>query len=259
MSLFYLVEQKHAVWRLANGVGEQSAVLIAHISCRRTDELGNCVLFGIFAHVETHQLHAQFLCQHARHLGLAHSSGTHKEQRRQRLVVVDKPRLGELHSLNNILHSLVLTVDNTLDALLESLKLSIVVFLHGSGIDLHHFHQHIVDKSLIHRLLFLATWVDVAIGTSLVDEVDGLVGQEAPHDVLGASPHSIFNRRRSIGHMMVGLITLLQAIDYLDGLIYRWLKDVDLLEAAHNALAARELAIKLLVGGRTYKAQLAAL
>ena len=56
--LLYLVEQQHAVGRLAYGVGKQSAVLVAHISCRRANELSHGMLLGILAHVESHELDA---------------------------------------------------------------------------------------------------------------------------------------------------------------------------------------------------------
>ena len=59
--LFYLVEEQHAVGRLAHGCREQSAVFVAHVSCRRTDELRHGVLLGVLAHVEAHELHAHSL------------------------------------------------------------------------------------------------------------------------------------------------------------------------------------------------------
>lgn len=34
MCLFYLVEQQHTVWCLADGIGEQAAILVADIACR---------------------------------------------------------------------------------------------------------------------------------------------------------------------------------------------------------------------------------
>ena len=80
MSLLYLVEQEHAVWGLANGIGEQTSVFVSHIARRRADELRHGVLLGVFRHVESHQLYAKFLCQHLAHLGLAHTSRAHKEQ-----------------------------------------------------------------------------------------------------------------------------------------------------------------------------------
>ena len=61
----------------------------------------------------------------------------------------------------------------------------------------------------------------MAISTSLVNEVDGLVGKIAAHNVLCASSHGIVNGRRSIGHVMITLIAALQAVDYFDGLINR--------------------------------------
>ena len=61
MGFFNLVEQQHAVGRLADSVCQQATILIAHITCWRADELRYRMLLRIFAHVETHQRNAQFL------------------------------------------------------------------------------------------------------------------------------------------------------------------------------------------------------
>ena len=193
VSLLYLVEQQHAVRSLAYGISEQAAILITHITRWRTNELGNGVLLGVLTHVEANQLNTKLPCQHSRHLGLAHAGWTHKEERRKRFAVINESCLRQLNGLNNLTHGLILTIDDRLDALLKSFELGIVVFFHGRSVNLHHLHEHIVDESLIHRLHFLVSGMDVTIGTGLVDEVDGLVGQEAPHNVLGASAHSIVN------------------------------------------------------------------
>ena len=58
MSLLYLVEQQHGVGRLANGIREQTTILIAHVARRRANELGYGMLLGVLAHVEAYQLNA---------------------------------------------------------------------------------------------------------------------------------------------------------------------------------------------------------
>ena len=79
MGFLYLVEQQHGVGRLADGICQQSTVLIAHIARWRTNQLGYGVLLRVFAHVETYQFDAHLLGQHPCHLCLSHTCGTHKQ------------------------------------------------------------------------------------------------------------------------------------------------------------------------------------
>ena len=80
MRLFNLVEQQHGIRCLANGISQQTTVLITHITRRRANQLGNGMLLCIFAHVEAYQFNTQFLGQHASHLRLTHTRKTDKEQ-----------------------------------------------------------------------------------------------------------------------------------------------------------------------------------
>ena len=61
MGFFYLVEQQDAVGRLADGICQQTTILIAHIARWRAYQFCNGMLFCVFAHVESQQFDAQFL------------------------------------------------------------------------------------------------------------------------------------------------------------------------------------------------------
>ena len=139
MRLLYLVEQQHAVGALAYGVGEQSAILIAHISSRRADELCHGVFLGVFAHVKAHQLDAHLLCENTRHLGLADTCWTNEEQRGERLVIVKQSCACHLHRLHHLCHRLLLTVYLALYALAQCCHaVVVVVVLHRHGVHLAH-------------------------------------------------------------------------------------------------------------------------
>ena len=137
MRLLNLVQQQHAVGRLANGVRQQSAVLVAHIASRRANQLSHRVFLRIFAHVEAQQLDAQFLGQHACHLRLAHARGTHKQQCRRWLVVVQQSCLRHLHGLHHLSDGLVLAVDLGGECRVERVEFSVCfrcgVVLHLAG------------------------------------------------------------------------------------------------------------------------------
>src|ERR1039458_2781491 len=60
-----------------------SALLVAHVSGGRSDQLGNGVLLHVFGHVEAHQAllaAEQEPGQGARHLGLADAGGAEKQE-----------------------------------------------------------------------------------------------------------------------------------------------------------------------------------
>ena len=151
MSLLYLVKQQHAVRGLADSIGKQAAVFVAHISCRRTYQLRHSMLFGIFAHVETNKGNPQFLRQDTRHLGLPDACRPDKEQRCQRFVVVEQPSLGHLDGFNNLAHSFVLPVYFGGNALAERFELFVVLVFQSHCIYLAHLLKHIVNLLAAHN------------------------------------------------------------------------------------------------------------
>ena len=248
MRLLYLVEQEHAVGCLPYGVGEQSAVLVAHIACRRADELGHGVLLGILAHVEPHELHAHFPGEHACHLGLSHTGGSHEEQAGHRFVLVGESGLRHLHGLHHLPHGLVLSVYLLAYAVFQCEQHGVVVVVVGQHFHLAHLGEHLADERLVHQLLALPG-VDGGIGSRLVDEVDGLVGQAPLVDILGAQAHGLLHGALGVGHAVKLLEALFQSLEYAYGLLLAGLRDVYLLEPPHHAAALGEVAVELLVGG----------
>ena len=69
------------------------------------------MLFGVFAHVETHQFDAKLLCQDTRHLGLADAGRADEKQGGKRLVVVAQSGLRHLDGFYHLSHRLILSVD----------------------------------------------------------------------------------------------------------------------------------------------------
>ena len=113
---------------------------------------------------------------------------------------VVEPGLGQLHSLDNALHSLVLTVDETLDVRHERCKHLCVVALHGKCVDIGHTSQHAGHELLVDHLA--PGFLHLDIGTSLVDEVDSLVGQETVVDEARTCTHGIVERVGSVAHVV---------------------------------------------------------
>ena len=86
MGLFDFIQQKDGGGILAHRLGQQAAVLIAHIAGGGADQLGHGMLFRVFAHVKAQELDAQFPGQGAGDLGFAHAGGSDEEEAGQWLV-----------------------------------------------------------------------------------------------------------------------------------------------------------------------------
>ena len=80
--------------------------------------------------------------------------------------------------------------------------------------------------------------MNFAVSTGLINQVDGLVGQEAVADVAGTGLYGILNYSRLIGHVVILLIFFLQSFYDADSLVDAWLLNVDLLETAYHSFAA---------------------
>ena len=258
--LLYLVEEQHAVGRLAHGSGEQSAVLVAHVSCGRTDEFSHGVLLGVLAHVEAHELHAHPLGEHARHLGLAHAGRTDEEQTCHRLGVVGESGFRHLHSLNHTSDGFVLTEYLLLYVALQRAQRVVRLLLECFGINLADTCEYVGEEPAVYGLTLLrGERMRLAVGTCLVDEVDGFVGQEAVAYVLGSAAHGKLNDAHSVLHAVELLVARAQTLHDAYCVVYRRLGDVYLLKAAHERLLLGYVAVVLVVGGRADEAYRSAL
>ena len=56
MRLLDLIQQHHAIGFPAHGLCELPALFVADIARRCADKPGHCVLFHVFAHVDTHDV-----------------------------------------------------------------------------------------------------------------------------------------------------------------------------------------------------------
>ena len=56
MSLLDLIEKDHGIWIAAYLFAELTALIIAHISWRRTNHLGDAVLLHVLRHINSDQI-----------------------------------------------------------------------------------------------------------------------------------------------------------------------------------------------------------
>ena len=253
MRLLDLVEQQHAVRCFADGIGEQSAVVVAHITCRRTDQFGHSMLFRIFTHIEAHERQMQFVGQHPGHLRFTYTGRSHKEQTRNRFVLVGQSGLGQLHRFGHSLHGLLLSEDALRHPLRQMHQFLGPFFLHCQIVHLADPCQNLLNQFPVHTVRAVGSRVHFSVSTRLVNEVNGFVRQEAVVDKAGTGLHGISHDALIVSHSMEFLIPFLQSLYNGRSLFHARFGNVNLLEAAHQSLALGQITVIFLISGGSHK------
>ena len=267
MCLLYLVKEEHARRGLADGIGEESALVVADIAGRRADEFGNGVLLGVFAHVETYEGDAQFLRQHLADLGLAHAGRSDKEERRHGFPRLCESGLRHHHSAYHAVDGSILAIDFAGDASRQSLQFVVALRSKGLGIDATDIGEDVADDLLadllitfrLGKTLLVEQGVLLEVGSGLVDDVDGLVGKETVVDEGIGLLHGIAYGFAVVAHAVMTFVTGKEAIEDGDGLLDRGLLDIDESEASGNGLLAGHRPVVVLIGGAADEADAAVL
>ena len=191
------------------------------------------MFFGIFTHVETHQIHAHLVSEYSCHLGFAHAGGTHKQQTCHRLVFLEQPRTRHLHRFHHTFQCLILAIDFGIDALIERVEVLIVGIRVGEVFHLAYLGKHLRDA--VFGYSHLVVGVEFEISAGFVDEVDGFIGQRAIVDIAGACLYGIFYGIVGVSHAVKALKSTFQASENVNSLVDRRLGDVDLLKIARDA------------------------
>ena len=112
MCLLDLIKEHNRIGLSSDCLRQLAALLITHISGRRSDQPGDRILLHIFAHVDTDhvrlvvkQRSRQRLCQ----FRLSYAGRTEEQERTDRLCGILDSRLGTNNSICYLCHALVLS------------------------------------------------------------------------------------------------------------------------------------------------------
>ena len=112
MRLLDLIEQYHAVGLAAYGLGELAALVVAHVSRRRSDQTRDGELLHILGHIDADDvvlIVEQTFGQSFGQLRLAHARGAEEQERAYGAVGIGDAGAGAENGLGDTLHGLVLT------------------------------------------------------------------------------------------------------------------------------------------------------
>lgn len=231
MRLLDLVQQQHTMRRLDDLFRQQAALVETDIARRCADQSADRMRLHVLAHVEADQFDAQLQRELLGHLGLAHAGGAGEQEVADRLVRIAQAATRELDRRGKRFDGGILTEDDHLQVALQVLQHVLVGRGHLFGGDARHLGHDGFDFLDVDQLLARFQRQQPLAGAGFVDDVDGLVGQQAIADVLDRQVDRGLQRVVGVGHAVVRLVLGLQSLQDLVSLADRGFHDVDLLEA----------------------------
>ena len=303
MRLFDFVEQDDRVGRTLDALGELTALLVAHVARRRTDELRDRVLLHELRHIEADQrlLAAEEEAgEGARHLRLADAGRSEEEERsdgavgaleagtgaadragegRDGLLLRDDAAVQLFFDAEQLLRLFFLdrrdgnagpAADHVLDvfaaddaggrvvevvfvakgaqvlallALFVGVEARLLEFMVRDGV-FHAVNDELDPLLDLGDLLGQRSLAQLDARAGLVDEVDGLVGQEAVGNVAARVRDGEVDRIVGVADRVELLVAVLDAHDDPDRVFFVGRRDLDGLEAAfERAVLLDRLAI----------------
>ncbi len=192
---------------LGDRLGQQTTLVIADIARRCADQPRYRVPFHVLGHVEAQQFDPHDMGQLTRHLGLADAGGAGEQEAADRLVRRLEPGAGQLDRRRQAVDGLILTEHQHLEIaiqVLEQLAIGAGHALRRNPRDGSDHRLDLIDVDGVHAHLRRQ---QALVGTGLIDDIDGLVRQEAVVDVAIRQPRGAVQR----GVGVLELVVLLEA------------------------------------------------
>ena len=190
MGFFNFVKQHNAVGAAAHGLGQLPALLVSDIAGRCADQPCHGVPLHIFGHIQAQQgffAAKPAGCQGARQLGLAHAGGSQKQQRPDGLARLAQTGAAAAYGGGNGGNSAGLPDHAFVQALFQQAQPLPLGFVDAVGGYAARLADDVGDIALGQNALAFAAGVGDALGGgSLVQQVNGFVGQKAPRQI----PHA---------------------------------------------------------------------
>ena len=182
MRLFDLVQQQHAMRLLADGFGEQAALVETYIAGRCADQARHGMAFHVFGHVEAVYRHAHDVGKLACHFGLADAGGAGKQEAADRFLRVAEAAARHLDGAGQRIDGFVLTENRGFQVAVQILQCVAVIMRHGACRDAGDLGNDLLDLVLAHDLLLFGFGQDALGGSCFIQYINGLVRQVAVVD-----------------------------------------------------------------------------
>ena len=127
MRFFDFVEQQHAMRLLGDRLGQQTALVKAHVARRRTNQAAHRVALHVFAHVKANQVNAHDVGELFGSLGFAHARRAREQEGANGLVALAQARARHLDRRGQNVERLVLAINHALEVAVQGFELAPVV------------------------------------------------------------------------------------------------------------------------------------
>ena len=232
VGFFDFIQQQHAEGLLVYRFSEQSALLKANVAGRCTDETSHGVAFHVFRHIETLQWHTQNIGKLAGDFGFAHAGGSGKQEAANRLFCRPQTGTGHLNGGSQCLDSSILAEHHVFQVALQMAQHFFVVFGYGLLGNAGNFGHHFFNLRGFNHFAPFVAGQDALGGGGFVNQVDGLIGQEAVIQVayrkLGGGIQGVLGKADLVEVFERGL----QAFQDFHGFGHAGLGHVDFLETS---------------------------
>mmetsp|Transcript_8390 Transcript_8390/g.10967 ORF Transcript_8390/g.10967 Transcript_8390/m.10967 type:complete len:319 (-) Transcript_8390:421-1377(-) len=244
---------------LIHAVGEQAALVKAHVAGRRTNQTGDRVFLHVLRHVKAQQFHTERVGQLFGDLSFTHTGWTGEEVVADGFLRLTQTGTGQFDCRAKRFDGFVLTKHHALEGFFQILEHFGIIFGDAFGRDARNFGHDSLDFFHTNGLAALGGSHEMLSGARLVDHVDGFVRQFAVIDVACRQFHGGFDRIGGVFHAVMFFKVLFEASKNFDAVRYIGLVHVDFLETTGQSTVFLKVLTEFFVGGGTHGAQLAPL
>ena len=221
----------------AHRIHQQTALLKTHVPGRRADEPGHRVFFHVLAHVKPRELVAELHRELFGEFGFADTRGPRKQETPRRTFGLPQAGAGPFDRLRHEMDRLGLTKHDTLQGLLQRAQTFLVRRRGLTRGNPGHTRDHRFDVGsgdCRDDGVVRVRTTNTTDGTGLIDGVDGTVGQPVVAQVTRCQFRRGFQRRPLVHHLVVGLVSALEALKNPHGLVNGRLINRDALQPARE-------------------------
>src|SRR5690606_11699924 len=249
VSLYYLVQQQHAVRPFGNRLGQQTTLVETDVARRRADQPRIGVAIHVFGHIEANQLDSQRTRQLAGRFGLADTSGACKQEGADRLVRRFQACPGKLDCRRQGIDRIVLAKYRELEVTLQVAQQFLVRGADMLGRNARNLRHDVLDLLDIDAFDAFLLVQQALVGRRFVDHVDRLVRHQTIIDVARCQLGRGTKRLVAVFDLVMLLEAPLQAAQDTDGVFDRRFGYVHLLESPRERAIFLEDSAKFLECG----------
>ena len=217
---------------LNNSISQQTALVKTDISWRRTNQTADRVAFHILGHIKTQQFNAEGFGELHRDFGLTDTSWSGKQERTDRLMLMSQTGTAHFDRFSQRLNGFILSEYQHFQTVAQVFQRVAIALRYALLRDPRNAGHYGLNIRHVDGFLALADRHQTRTCARFINHVNRFIRQMTIVNVFHRQFDRCTHSFGGIADVMVRFVFRLQTIDYLHGLFYRWLSDIDFLETA---------------------------